>query len=228
MTEEIIPARLGPLARGGFTTAARDVSQRDASDLVGALGLPVQWMSQVHGSDVAVVDGPPAGALPEADAVVADARAAGADLAVGVVVADCAPVLLAAAEVPVVAAVHVGRRGLVAGVLPRALAAMAERGADLGQLHAAVGPAICGRCYEVPAQMRDEVAAAVPGTASTTSWGTPAVDVTAGVLEQLAAAGVRRVHHVERCTYEDHDFFSYRRTATSARFAGVARTVRGD
>lgn len=228
MPEEIIPARLGPLARGGFTTAARDVGQRDSFELVGALGVPVQWMSQVHGADVALVTGPPTGPLPRADAVVADAREAGTDLAAGVVVADCAPVLLAAAEVPVVAAVHVGRRGLVAGVLPRALEAMAARGADLAQLHAAVGPAICGRCYEVPERMRAEVAAAVPGTASTTSRGTPAVDVPAGVLGQLAAAGVRRVHHVDRCTYEDPAFFSYRRTATAERFAGVVRTVRGD
>lgn len=226
MPEQILAARLGPLAHGGFTTAARDVGRRDPGDLLGALGVPVQWMTQVHGAEVAVVTAAPSGPLPRADAVVADARAAGTDLAAGVVVADCAPVLLAAAEVPVVAAVHVGRRGLVAGVLPRALDVMAARGAEPAQLHAAVGPAICGRCYEVPEPMRAKVAAAVPGTAATTSWGTPAVDVPAGVLGQLAAAGVRLVHHVDRCTYEDPAFFSYRRTATAQRFAGVVRTVR--
>ncbi|MDD9206452.1 polyphenol oxidase family protein [Georgenia sp. 10Sc9-8] len=244
MAPEIIPARLGTGARGGFTTAvtavagtggpAGPVQEQRAQDnrelLAEALGVPVQWMRQVHGPAVAVVTEPPApgGELPEADVLVADARPGGTDLAVGVLVADCAPVLLASADAGVVAAVHVGRRGLLAGVLQAALGEMERRGVVLADLYAAVGPGICGRCYEVPEQLRDEVAAQVPGTAGETSWGTPSLDVPAGVLGRLEAAGVRRVHHVDRCTYEDDALFSYRRAGAAERFAGVVRTVLGD
>ena len=141
-------------------------------------------------------------------------------------VADCVPVLLAAADGAAVAAVHVGRQGLVRGVLPAALARLAEHGAAAADLYAAVGPSICGRCYEVPAALREEVAAQVPGTAATTAWGTPALDLPAGVLAQLAAAGVTRVHHLAACAREDERFYSYRRAGqagdgATGRFAGV-------
>jgi copper oxidase (laccase) domain-containing protein len=70
----------------------------------------------------------------------------------------------------------------------------------------------------------------VPGTAATTSWGTPALDLPAGVLAQLAGAGVSRVHHLALCAREDERFYSYRRAggagaATTGRFAGVVRTA---
>ena len=115
------------------------------------------------------------------------------DVAVAVLVADCVPVLLADPEAGVVAAVHAGRRGLVAGVVEAAVAAMVAQGADVGRMRAAIGPAIAGESYEVPAELQDEVVAVVPETRATTSWGTPALDLPAGVAAVLAAAGVEHV-----------------------------------
>jgi copper oxidase (laccase) domain-containing protein len=90
------------------------------------------------------------------------------------------------------------------------------------QVVAWVGPHVCGACYEVPEAMRAEVAALVPEARSTTSWGTPALDLGAGVRAQLDAAGVATVHDVRVCTREDPDWPSYRRDGEAAtRFAGV-------
>ena len=84
-----------------------------------------------------------------------------------------------------------------------------------------LGPAICGRCYEVPAEMRDEVDAALPGSASTTARGTPGLDLRAGLARQLRAAGVAEVVVDPRCTFTDPDLFSHRRGAPTGRFAGL-------
>ncbi|WP_078866370.1 peptidoglycan editing factor PgeF [Streptomyces sp. NRRL S-1448] len=188
----------------------------------GALGLDpaaVVWMNQVHGRDVAVVDGPWRDAdVPCVDAVVTARRG----LALAVLTADCTPVLLADPVAGVAGAAHAGRPGLVAGVVPAAVEAMTELGAEPARILAYTGPAICGRCYEVPARMRSEVAAVVPEAHATTSWGTPAVDVTAGVRAQLAAAGVpvRDDPHIsDVCTRESADHFSYRRDRTTGRLA---------
>src|SRR5690606_28727239 len=133
----------------------------------------------------------------------------------------------------VVATAHAGRRGLVAGVIDAVLGAMVRAGAEPGRTVAAVGPAACGRCYEVPLEMQREVDAVVPGTASTTSWGTPALDLPGAVGRRLAVAGVR-VEHVGGCTIEDPQWFSHRASAAAAdggpprppgRSAGVVRLL---
>ncbi|MGN9760391.1 peptidoglycan editing factor PgeF [Streptomyces sp. SD31] len=177
----------------------------------------VVWMNQVHGKDVAVVDGPwrdrP---VPEVDAVVTAQRG----LALAVLTADCVPVLLADPVAGVVAAAHAGRPGMVAGVVPAALRAMTELGADPARIVARTGPAVCGRCYEVPEAMRAEVAAVEPAAHAETSWGTPAVDVAAGVHAQLARRGVGDREHSPVCTRESSDHFSYRRDRTTGRLAG--------
>ena len=179
-------------------------------------GGPVVFHRQVHGIAVAAADDPSR----DADAVVG-----GPGDAVAVLGADCLPVLLADAAAGVVAAAHVGRRGLTAGVLQAAVAAMTARGADPGRVGAVVGPGICGRCYEVPAAMREEVADLVPGTASTTRAGTPSVDLAAGAVGVLTRAGVGSVRAVRSCTAEDPDLFSHRRDsapdAPTGRIAGV-------
>ena len=87
-----------------------------------------------------------------------------------------------------------------------------------------MGPRVCGRCYELPADMAEAVADAVPEARSTTSWGTPAADIGAGVVAQLSARDVV-VHDVgaDLCTVEDERFFSYRREGdASGRFAAFA------
>ncbi|MFV0251781.1 MAG: peptidoglycan editing factor PgeF [Beutenbergiaceae bacterium] len=191
-------------------------AQRNRELLGSWLGAPITFVSQVHGADVLDLDGTPSQAPPQADAIVSTTGAG-----IGVMVADCVPVLLADADAGVVATAHAGRPGLVAGVVPNAVAAMVRRGARPGRIRAGVGPSICGDCYEVPPVMRDEVEAAVPGTAGTTSWGTPSVDIATGVLSQLRSLGVERVHRVPGCTYTDERYFSYRREGVTGRFAGV-------
>jgi hypothetical protein len=98
---------------------------------------------------------------------------------------------------------------------------MTAAGADPAAITALIGPGICGQCYEVPAQLRDEVAAAVPATHCTTRNGTPGLDLRAGIAAQLAAAGVRQVQADGRCTAEDPDLYSYRRDGVTGRFAGL-------
>jgi YfiH family protein len=171
-------------------------------------------MHQVHGADVVVTSGDEP--TPTCDALVTTTPG----VALLARAADCVPVLLAAPAAGVVAAVHAGRPGLAAGVVPAAVARMREAGAS--DLVAWVGPHVCGACYEVPGAMRDEVAARVPESRSETSWGTPALDLGAGVHAQLAAAGVRDVRDVGGCTRETLDLPSYRRDGDAAtRFAGV-------
>jgi YfiH family protein len=169
---------------------------------------------QVHGC--AVVPARP-GVRPQADGIV------GTDPGVTLMirVADCVPVLLADPGAGVVGAAHAGRPGLVAGVVPATVAAMRERGAR--SLTAWIGPHICGACYEVPAEMQAAVAGVVPTSRSTTSWGTPALDIGAGVRAQLEADGVTVVD-ASACTRESPDLYSYRRDGAGAgRLAGLIR-----
>jgi YfiH family protein len=177
----------------------------------------VVWMNQVHGPEVAVVDGPWGSSdVPAVDAVVTARRG----LALAVLTADCTPVLLADPAAGVAAAAHAGRPGMIAGVVPAAVRAMVELGADPSRIVARTGPAVCGRCYEVPEAMRAAVAAVEPAAYAETSWGTPAVDVSAGVHAQLERLGVGDREQSPVCTLESHDHFSYRRDRTTGRLAG--------
>jgi YfiH family protein len=175
-------------------------------------------MQQVHGADVAVVDD--ATLADRTDDLVVDGLVTALpEVALLVRVADCVPVLLADVAVGVLGAAHAGRPGLVAGVVPRTVESMRDLGAD--RLRAWVGPHVCGACYEVPEQMRADVAAVVPESFAETSWGTPSVDVGAGVVAQLVAAGVEVVD-AGRCTLEDDDLYSYRRQGRqSGRLGGL-------
>jgi YfiH family protein len=191
--------------------------------LAAELDLPRErllFMNQVHGADVAHVDGPWHGDVPTVDAMVTRSR----DLALAVLVADCVPVLLHDARAGVVGAVHAGRPGMVAGVVTRAVTAMRELGAS--SITAAVGPSVCGRCYEVPEDMAGAAARVAPSSAARSWTGTAAIDVSAGVVEQLASAGVA-VHWVPGCTRESGDLYSYRRDGRTGRFAGVVALGQG-
>ncbi|GAA4406456.1 peptidoglycan editing factor PgeF [Fodinibacter luteus] len=180
--------------------------------LAEALGRPVVYMEQCHGADVVVVDDVP-DQPPACDAVVTTST----EVALAALVADCVPVLLSGTG-GVVAAVHAGRPGLVAGVVGRALEAMRDLGA--GEVDAVVGPAVCGRCYEVPAELRDAAARVQPVSAAVSWTGTPAVDVAAGVVAALHEADVA-VRWVPGCSRERDDLYSYRRDGRTGRFAGV-------
>ncbi|MGW0612188.1 peptidoglycan editing factor PgeF [Streptomyces sp. NPDC002788] len=178
----------------------------------------VVWMNQVHGADVAVVDGPwgSSSEIPSVDAIVTTRRG----LALAVLTADCVPVLLADPVAGIAAAAHAGRPGMIAGVVPAALRAMTDLGAEPSRIVARTGPTVCGRCYEVPEDMRAEVSAVEPAAYAETSWGTPAVDVSAGAHAQLERLGVRDREQSPVCTLESRDHFSYRRDRTTGRLAG--------
>jgi hypothetical protein len=174
-------------------------------------------LHQVHGATVVLAG---TGGFPEPpDADGSVATAPGVTLMVRA--ADCVPVLMADPESGVIGAAHSGRPGLVAGVVPATVARMRELGAD--RITAWIGPHVCGSCYEVPAAMQAEVGALVPAAVATTSWGTPSLDIGAGVRAQLAEAGVE-VHDLSRCTRESPDLYSYRRDGDRAgRLAGLIR-----
>ncbi len=98
---------------------------------------------------------------------------------------------------------------------------------DLGaaSIVATVGPSVCGRCYEVPPAMA-AAAAAVSASSAARSWtGTPAIDVAAGVVEQLVAESVA-VQWIPGCTRETLSLYSYRRDGVTGRFAGVVSLPR--
>jgi len=186
--------------------------------LTGWLGAPVVFADQVHGPEVAVVTaGNAAGPRSACDGLLT----AEPGLALAVLVADCLPVLFADPVAGVVAAAHAGRRGLVAGILQRTVAAMTALGADPGRMTAVIGPGIGGCCYEVPRPLLDQVAAVLPEAASTTTWGTPALDLPRAAGAVLRVAGVACIERTSACTYEDDRFYSFRRAPVTGRFAGV-------
>ena len=136
-------------------------------------------------------------------------------------VADCAPVLLADPEARIVGVAHAGREGMAAGVVTELLSAMSAAGADPARMHAVIGPHICGGCYEVPAELRDRIAGKVPESGCVTRKGTAGVDVGAGVEAQLARAGVAAVASDPRCTAETPSLYSYRRDGRTGQLAGL-------
>lgn len=196
--------------------------RRRRAALERAMGVPagsLVFLHQVHGAEVADADRPGRPAVPTADAAV---TVRGAPLAV--LVADCVPVVLVGdgPDGPVTAVVHAGRRGLLDGVLRGAVGQLRARGG--GGLRAWLGPSICGHCYEVPAEMREESARRVPAVAAETSWGTPALDLRAGARQLLAGLGVATAEAAAdgpSCTFENGRLSSHRRDPGSGRIAGL-------
>ena len=170
-------------------------------------------LTQVHGTDVVHVTSPWApGAGPRADAMVTDRPG----IALGIITADCAPVLLADTDAGVVGAAHAGWRGAVAGVIEATIAAMIRLGARPESIAAAIGPCIRQAAYEVGADLRDAVlgqdAASdrffVPGRREA-RW---QFDLPGYCSSRLAAAGLDRIAAVDADTAADEfTFFSYRR-----------------
>jgi YfiH family protein len=213
----------------GDDAAAVSANRRLAARACGLGAERLAWMSQVHGRAVryaaAAPPAEPAGpgtAIPEADAMYTGV----AGLALGVLAADCAPVLLADPRARVVGAAHAGREGMAAGVVTELLTAMSAAGADPARVHAVIGPHICGGCYEVPEEMRARIAGQVPQAGCVTKAGTPGIDVGSGIEAQLARAGVRTVTRDPRCTAETLGLYSYRRDGRTGRFAGFVWLAR--
>jgi polyphenol oxidase len=187
-------------------------------------GLALRRLRQVHGSDIVVVDHPvPDGAVawesgshgvpPEGDGVVAS----GDGFVVAVLTADCASVALGSPE-GVFAAVHVGWRGLTAGVVARAIDTMAALGAT--DVVAGVGPCIGPCCYEFSGDDLDAVAMSCgPSVRAVTTWGSPSLDLPTAVRGQLSLSGASVVAMADTCTSCSARYFSHRGRGDVARQA---------
>ena len=209
--------RTGGVSTGAFSSLNLALHVGDEPALVlenrRVLGQEIgehQYMEQVHGNRVVIVEA--VSEPPTADALVTGIPG----VALAVMVADCIPLLLTSKVA--VAAVHVGRKGLMNSVALGAIAAMREIGAT--QISAVIGPSICGRCYEVSKEIFDEVTAVHPVAAATTPSGTPSLDLPAALEQVLLAEGFF-LSFEKGCTVEEPALFSYRRNGVTGRQAGI-------
>jgi YfiH family protein len=170
-----------------------------------------QFMNQVHGDHIEVIDALSL-EIPTCDGLITKSP----NISLVVMVADCIPLLLVSQEV--VGAIHVGRAGLVNRIALKAIHMMRSMGAI--EIHAVLGPSICGSCYEVPFQMQQDVIADHPRAFATTRKGTPGLDLPKALIADLIAAGVS-YEASTICTFEDEMYFSHRRQNPTGRFAGV-------
>jgi len=200
-----------------------DAVSANRSRLAQAIGLGadrVVWMNQVHSDHVQVVSAAGTGArgaFDDTDALVT----ATPRLALAVITADCVPVLLGDARNGVIGAAHAGRVGAAKGIVARTVEAMVALGADVADISALLGPAVSGPNYEVPYEMADDVEAVLPGSLTTTARGTAALDLRAGIARQLEGLGVKAIDIDPRCTVDDPNLFSHRRSAPTGRLASV-------
>ena len=172
---------------------------------------PIQYMNQVHGNGVAIIESV-TDEDPTADSLVTGIPG----ISLAVQVADCIPLLLHSAES--VAAVHVGRKGLLNGVTIKTLEVMRDMGST--DIQAIIGPSICGPCYEVSQEIYDEVIELHPEAASKTSRGTVSLDLVAALRAVLTGLGVEILDEFA-CTVENPELFSYRRDGVTGRQAGI-------
>lgn len=168
---------------------------------------------QVHSTTVVIVDGSATGERPRADALVTATRG----VAVGVLTADCAPVLLADQAAGVVGAAHAGWRGALAGVAEAALDAMETLGASRARTHAAVGPCIGPNVYEVGPEFEAQFLEHDPSSARffarAGAGRRPTFNLAGYVAERLRRAGVAAASMAGICSFSvQDDFFSYRRS----------------
>ena len=195
----------------GDDPTAVETNRRLAADAI-IPGAPLASVHQIHSPTAVIVTAaPPHSERPQADALVTDRPG----LLLGVVTADCAPVLLADVEAGVVGAAHAGWRGAIAGVTDQAIAAMISLGARLERIVAAVGPCIGKASYEVDHAFAERIVGDDPGNERFLGegpTGNPHFDLEASVVARLAAAGVGRVEAMGLDTYTREDrYYSYRR-----------------
>lgn len=204
----------------GDSDSVVDLNRAAVEELAGG---PVIFLRPEHGVKVARLD---ASYLegrrepPVADVLLTTV----AGLSLATLAADCVPLLAHDAESGAVLAAHIGREGLRKGAVDAAVAAIVDlrRGwARPQSVTFSLGPAICGKCYEVSSAVRAEVAERHPLAFSTTGWNTPALDLPRAVAGRLTELGFDRVVRHRSCTFEEQRLFSYRRDHVTGRQAGV-------
>lgn len=213
----IFTNRLGGVSSAPFDSAnlATHVgddpnSVRENRDQLEAqIGVPIVFMNQIHGDTVVLVEKREI-TEPTCDSLITTTK----KLAVAVLIADCIPLLLKSDLV--VAAVHVGRRGLMNGIARKTISAMRDLGAEV--IHSYIGPHICGNCYEVSSEIFNEVIAAYPSADSSDTSGRTTLDIAAGLKEDLKDTVLL---DLSSCVLEDTNTYSYRRERVTGRQAGV-------
>lgn len=201
---------------------APDRVRRNRRRLLTVAGVDqVQWLDQEHGRCVLGASADTAAGGP----ITADASwTMSRDLGLAVLVADCVPLLLANEDATLVAVVHCGWRGTLAGVVEATLDALPE---TPGRLVAWLGPGVCGDCYEVGAEVRDAIdpderqAVLVdegPACGEDRKW---RMDLPALIVARLQRSGVHRIVPSSLCTICDKRFYSYRRDGCTGRFAAL-------
>ena len=246
MTLEIITAdSLAPLRHGFFTRRGgassgvfaglncgagssdqREIVEINRARVADAMEVPIAHLvtvHQTHSADVDIVDGPQSEPRPQADAMVSNTPG----VALGILTADCQPVLFADAEAGVVGAAHAGWKGALDGVLEATVEAMESLGATRDNISAVIGPSISQRAYEVGPEFLDAFLAEDPQNARFFANGEGDrfhFDLPAFGLHSLREAGVS-AEWTRHCTYSDEDrFYSYRRS-THAKEADYGRLI---
>ncbi|MDE0054440.1 MAG: peptidoglycan editing factor PgeF [Gammaproteobacteria bacterium] len=191
--------------------------ERNRARLYAAIGKPrVQWLRQVHGTRVH--HALRVGAEVQADAVWTEVP----EVAIAVTTADCIPIVLADSASGLVAVIHCGWRGAVGGVIE---ATLRELPAEANDLRAWLGPAICGRCYEVGGDVYEKAMIWPEGDGAFSPAGVAGkwlFDLPAYAAGRLKAAGVYEVWRSNACTFHEDRFFSYRRDGRTGLMATVA------
>ena len=167
------------------------------------------FMNQSHGTEVFTVEKEYPVQI-DADALITSDPS----ISLAVLTADCIPLLIDAGSY--VAAVHVGRKGLVNGIIPHVMDVLLGKGGT--PMKAWIGPSICGKCYEVSSEMYEDVVRDFPVAATTPEL--HCLDLPATATDQLAEYGVK-TKNFHRCTLESPYYFSYRAHAVTGRLAGV-------
>lgn len=217
--------RLGGVSEGIYASLNCGPGSRDKADsvienrarvarLLGVDSGQLVTVYQKHSSSAVVADKPwSKGEIPDADAVVT----ATPGLAIGILTADCAPVLFCDPEARVIGAAHAGWRGALSGIVEATIEAMAGLGAKPQRVRAAIGPAISQGAYEVGEDYKARFLAEEPDSESfflaDEGSGEPHFDLPGYVAGRLARAGVGEILDLGLCTYYDETrLFSYRRS----------------
>lgn len=195
-------------------------NRRRAGDVV-LPGAPLVTVHQIHSADVVIAGDWPDDDRPHADALVTDRPG----ILLGILTADCAPILLADRDAGVIGAAHAGWRGAVAGVAAATVAAMEQLGARRDRIAAAVGPCIAKANYEVDPAFAERLGPENEHFFTDGPAGKPHFDLESFVVASLAAAGVTRIEALGLDTYAAPErFFSYRR-ATHAHEPDYGRQI---
>jgi YfiH family protein len=224
MAQTLFTSRLGGVSTppfDSFNLAAHVGDEpvavrRNREILAAMIGLPrnqIFFMNQVHGNAVAVIDeNSDPEIAPSADALFTTTPG----FAVVTLIADCTPLLMKSEKA--VAAVHIGRKGLVAEVLEATLRVFSEHGVSNQEITGEIGPSICADCYEVDLVTYREVVSRNPAAA--TDETRRCLDVAGGVAARLKGAGIE-FRRSDLCVRHTPGYFSYRRDEVTGRQAGI-------